>query len=164
MPSTSAKVTTGGVAVLVLAYSVVIAQRILLGVVAASLVVLVGWVLSAGRESGAVRTLTSPYWATAFAVAFGLLAYSVVIARQVLLGVVAASLVLLGAAGVSNLRRRGYSPSLGLARTLVVVVLSFVVMGYALIVAQQILLGLLAVLSLVLVAWVTGPHGPFGGE
>ena len=146
---------------LVLAYSLVIAQQVLLGVVAASLVVLTAWILSGGRGSDVVRSFSSAYWVTAFVVAFALLAYSVVFQRA-LFGVVWASLVLLGAAGVSYLRDRGYSPRMGFGRTLVVVVLSVLVLAYALLVAQQILLGLLAVLCLALVAWVTGSNGPFG--
>ena len=164
MPSRSAKVITGVVAALAFAYSVVIAQQVLLGVVAASLVVLVGWVLTDGRESGAVRSFASPYWVAAFVVAFALLAYSLVIAQRVLFGLVGASLVLLTAAAVSYLRDRGYAPSMGRARTLVVAVLSVVVMAYALVVVQQVLLGLLAVLLLVLVAWLTSPSSPIAGR
>ena len=162
MPSTRAKTVTGVMALLALTYSVVIAQQLLFGVVAASLAVLTGWVLSHGRESDAIRSFASPYWATAFTVAFALLAYSVVFQR-ILFGVVWALLALLAAAGVSYLRRRGYAPSMGRARTLAVVVCSALVLLYALLVAQQVLLGLLAVSLVALAAWVTSPNGPFGG-
>ena len=163
MPSLRAKAVTGLVAVLALAYSLVVAQQILLGVVAASLVVLVGWVLSGGRESGAIRSFASAYWAAAFLAAFALLTYSLVIAQRVLLGLVLTSLVLLGAAALPYLRRRGYSPSMGRGRTLAVAALSVLVMLYALLIAQRVLLGFLAVLLVCLVAWVTSPNGPSGG-
>ena len=160
MPSTSAKAVTGVVALLALTYSLVIAQQVLLGVVAASLVVLVGWILSAGRESGVIRSLTSPYWATAFVVAFALLAYSLVVAQQLLFGLVLASLVLLGATAASYLRDRGYAPSLGRARTAVAGILSVLVLAYSLLIAQQVLLGLFAVLLVWMTVWVTSPNGP----
>ena len=162
MPSTGTKVVTGVVAAVVLAYSLVVAQQVLLGVVAASLVVVVGWVLTAGRESDAVRSLGSPYWVTAFVFAFAVLAYSLVVAQQLLFGFVTASLILLAAAA-SYLGDRGYAPSMGRGRTLAVAALSVLVLAYALLVAQQVLLGLVAVVLVVLVAWVTSPNGPFGG-
>ncbi len=164
MPSTAAKVVTGLVATLAFAYSLVVAQQVLLGVVAASLVVLVGWVLTDGRESGAIRSLGSPYWVTAFALAVAVLAYSLVVAQQFLFGVVTASLILLVAAAASSLRDRGYAPSMGRTRTAVVGVLSVLVLAYALLVAQQVLLGVFAVLLVWVTAWVTGPNGPFGGR
>ena len=163
MPSTGTKVATGAVAAVVLAYSLVIAQQVLLGVVAASLVVLVGWVLTDGRASGAVRSLGSPYWVAAFVLAFALLAYSLVIAQRLLFGVVAASLVLLATAAASYLGDRGYAPSMGRGRTLAAAVVSVLVLAYSLVIVQQVLLGLFAVVLVVLVAWVTSPNGPFGG-
>lgn len=164
MSSTAAKVATGIVAALALAYSLVIAQQVLLGVVAASLIVLVGWVLTDGREAGAVRSLGSPYWVAAFAVAFVVLAYSFVIAQRLLFGVVTAALILLATAAASYLGDRGYAPSMGRARTAVAGVVSVLVLAYALLIAQQVLLGLVAVLLVFLAAWVTSPNGPFGGR
>ena len=163
MSTTVAKVVTGVLAALVFAYSLVIAQQVLLGVVAASLVVLVGWVLTDGRESGAVRSLGSPYWVAAFVLAFVVLAYSLVVAQQLLFGVVTASLVLLATAAASYLGDRGYAPSMGRGRTLAVAVLSVLVMAYSLLIVQQVLLGLIAVVLVVVAAWVTSPNGPFGG-
>ena len=163
MLSLRTKAVTGVVTALVFAYSLLIARQVLLGVVAASLVVLTGWLLSGGRESDVVRSFASAYWVAAFAVALALLAYSVVFQRT-LFGVVWASLVLLGAVGVSYLRDRGYAPSMGFGRTLAVVALSLVVMAYSLLIARQALLGLFAVSLLAAVAWVTSPDGPFGGR
>ena len=164
MPSRAARVVAGVLVALVFTYSLVIAQRVLHGVIAASLIVLTTWLVSYGRESGAVRSLASPHWAAALAVASAILAYSLVIAQQLLFGVVTASLVLLVAAALSYLRDRGYAPSMSRARTLAVATLSTLVLAYALLIAQQILLGLLTVALIALVAWLTSPTGPIAGR
>jgi hypothetical protein len=164
MPSLSSKVVTGAFAAFVLAYSVVVATQLLLGVVAAALVVLTGWLLAYGRESGAIQSFRRPDWAAAFTVAALVVAYSVVVARSVLVGVVVASLVLLVATARAFLADGGYAVSMGRTRTLVVAVLSVLVLGYALLVARELLLGLAAVALIALVAWLTSPEGPVVGR
>ena len=164
MPSTVSNVATGALVALVLAYSLVIADQVLLGVIVSAGLVLTAWLLSYGRESGAIRSLRRPRWAAAFVVAALVLAYSLLVAQNLLLGIAVAVLVFLVAATLSYLADRGYSASLGRTRTFVVVALSVLVLAYALIVARQLLLGLVAVTLLYLVAWVTSPNGPIAGR
>ena len=164
MPSTAAKVVTGVVVALVLAYSLVIANAVLVGVIVSALVALTAWLLSYGRESDAIRSLRRPSWAAASLLAVLVVAYSVVVARNLLVGVGVASLVLLAATARAFLADRGYAPSMGRARTLVVAALSALVLAYALLVARQLLLGLVAVVALYVVAWLTSPTGPVAGR
>lgn len=104
MPSTTWHVLTGTLVVAVLAYSVLLAQHPLLGVVVASLLYLLSWL-----------AVTADV-----------------------------------AVGAAFSRTRG-------ALTVVVALLT---MAYAVLIAQQILLGLFAVVLIVVVSWATSPHGP----
>jgi hypothetical protein len=88
------------------------------------------------------------------------LAYAIVIAGQILLGILAVAFIFGAAFGHAMLRHYGYPVSLGRTRTIVVVVLSVLILGYALVVAGQILLGFIAVFLLYLTAWLTSPTGP----
>jgi hypothetical protein len=100
---------------------------------------------------------------TGFAVA-AVLAYAVVIASQLLLGVVLATAVYHCSWLAAYVRDTGYPRSLGPRRTWLVAVLSAVVFLYAVLVAGQVLLGLLVMAFIALVAWVTSPTGPLAGR
>ena len=87
--------------------------------------------------------------------------YSVVVAGSPLLGVFLAALIYLvawlAATVVPNRDiRSDFSRARGAATGLVAVL----VLAYALLIAGQILLGVLLVLFLVVVSWVTSPRGP----
>lgn len=164
MPSTAWKVATGTLIALVLGYSFVIAGQILLGLVAATLVFLIAWLTSMGRESGAIPQLSQRTFAAASALSFVVLAYSFVIAGQILLGVLAV-VFFFGAAFVhAMLRHHGYPVSLGRTRTILVVVTVVLVMAYSLLVAGQILLGIITSLVVYLTVWLTSPTGPLLGD
>ena len=160
MPSTAWKVATGALIALVLGYAVIIAGSILLGVVAATLVFLVSWLVAYGRESEAIPRLGDRQFAAAAALSFVVLAYAVVIAGQILLGVLAVAFIFGATFGRAMLRHYGYPVSLGRTRTIVVTVLVVGIMLYALVVAGQILLGIVASVLLYLTAWLTSPTGP----
>ncbi|SFL16593.1 hypothetical protein SAMN04487950_2832 [Halogranum rubrum] len=164
MPSTAWKVVTGTVMVLIVGYSFVIAGQILLGLVAATLVFLIAWLTSMGRESGAIPQLSQRTFAAASALSFVVLAYSLVIAGQILLGVLAVVFIFGGAFAHAMLRHHGYPVSLGRTRTILVAVAVVLVMTYSLLVAGQILLGIIASLLLSLTAWLTSPTGPLLGD
>jgi hypothetical protein len=90
-------------------------------------------------------------------------AYSVLFAGQLLLGVLVAALVYLIVwlfAEVDLDTRGAFSAGRAVATATVVVL----VIAYALLLAGQILLGLLAAATVFVVAWVTSPTGPFAGE
>lgn len=160
MPSTAWKVATGTLIALVLGYAVVIAGSVLLGVVAATLVFLVAWLFAHGRESEAIPRLSDRQFAAAVALSFVVLAYSLVIAGQILLGVLAVVCIFGGTFGYAMLTHHGYPVSLGRTRTIVVVVLVVLLMGYSLLIAGQVLLGVIASLLLYLTVWLTSPTGP----
>jgi len=87
--------------------------------------------------------------------------YAVVVAGSPLLGVFLASLVYLVAwvaavVAVNRNFRSDFSRARGLATGLAAVL----VIAYSLLIAGQILLGVLLVLFLVVVSWVTSPRGP----
>jgi uncharacterized membrane protein YhdT len=92
------------------------------------------------------------------------IAYSVLLAGQLLLGVFVATLIYLVVwlfAEFGRLDTRGaFSASRAVATATVVVL----VVAYALLIAGQVLLGLLAAATVFVVAWVTSPTGPFAGE
>ncbi|MDG5774843.1 hypothetical protein VB773_15275 [Haloarculaceae archaeon H-GB2-1] len=83
--------------------------------------------------------------------------YAVVIAQQVLLGILAGTFVYLLAWLVSVLDTGG---TVGSTRALLTAVISLLVIAYALLIVQQILLGVVVVLFVVLVSWLTSPRGP----
>ncbi|EJN61306.1 hypothetical protein [Halogranum rubrum] len=160
MPSTAWKVATGTLIALVLGYAVVIASSILLGVVAATLVFLLSWLVAYARESEAVPQLSDRAFAAASALSFVVLAYSLVVAGQILFGVLAVVFIFGGAFAHAMLRHHGYPVSLGRTRTILVAVAVVLVMTYSLLVAGQILLGVIASVLLSLTAWLTSPTGP----
>ncbi|SEO81237.1 hypothetical protein SAMN04487948_105282 [Halogranum amylolyticum] len=164
MPSTAWKVATGTVITLVLAYAVVVAGQILLGVVAATLVFLVSWLVAYARESDAIPPLGNRRLALTSGLSVVVLAYSFLVAGQILLGLLAVVAIFAVAYGHSILTRYGYPASLGRTRTIVVVVLSVLILVYALVVAGQILLGFIAVFLLYVTAWLTSPTGPLLNE
>lgn len=118
-----------------------------------------------GRSADDPPTTASTTWRVLTGLAvLSVLGYAVVIAGQLLLGTIAAALVYLCSWLVATLRDRGYSVSVGTRRMRLVALFSPLVMLYALLVAGQILLGVLAVAVLFLVAWVTSPEGPLASR
>lgn len=106
-------------------------------------------------------TTDSKRWKLATGVAVAaVLAYFVVIAQGLLVGTLLAAAVYLISWLAAYVADNGYPYSLGPRRTWVLAVLSLFVLLYALLVAGEILLGLLTVALLALVAWVTSPTGP----
>lgn len=88
-------------------------------------------------------------------------AYFVVVAQQVLVGVLLAALVygtgwIAAVLAGSNRSLSHFTPR----RAIATAVVSAAILLYALLVAAQILLGLLVVAVVVLVSWVTSPRGP----
>jgi hypothetical protein len=164
MPSTAWKVVTGLLMTLVLGYAVVVAGQILLGVVATTVVFLVAWLLAYASESDAVPALGKRRLGLASGLSVFVLAYSLVVARQLLLGVLAVVAIFGVVFGHAILVHHGYPGSLGRTRTIAVGALVVLVMLYALVVAGQILLGVVASLLLCLTAWLTSPTGPLSED
>ncbi|MFC4358873.1 hypothetical protein ACFO0N_13065 [Halobium salinum] len=110
-------------------------------------------------------TTQSKNWKIATAVAvLAVLAYAVVVASQLLLGAILATAVYLVSWLAAYVKDNGYPRSLGPRRTWLVAVLSTLVFLYAIVIAGQVLLGLLAVALIALVAWVTSPTGPLASR
>jgi len=87
--------------------------------------------------------------------------YSVVVAASPLLGVFLAALIYL-VAWVATVvaANRSFRSDFSRARGVATAVLAVLVVLYSLLIAGQILLGVLLVLFLVVVSWVTSPRGP----
>lgn len=155
MPST-ARIVAGVLAAAVLVYSVVIAQQLLLGVLAASVVVLLG-VLVDGRLDSVRPARTTPGVVLVVVVCTLVLAYSLLIVQSILLGLLVAAAV--WALGILVRRAGGRGrlveavPVTHLAAGLVA---AGAVLAYALVIAQQLLLGVLAAVALLGAAVATG--------
>jgi hypothetical protein len=155
MPSTT-RVVAGVLAAATLAYSVVVAQRVLLGVLLASVVVLLG-VLADGRLDSLRPARTTPGVVLVVALCALVLAYSLLIVQSFLFGLVVAAAV--WASGVLVRHAGGRDalveavPGLHLAAGLLA---AGVVLAYTLVVAQQVLLGVLAGVEVLGAAVATG--------
>lgn len=87
--------------------------------------------------------------------------YAVVIASQLLLGLLLGALVyLVGWLLVHATPTAGFGDAFSTPRAVATGAVIVVVLGYSLFIAGQILLGLLTAIVLFLVAWVTSPTGP----
>lgn len=160
MSSIDWRLPTGLAVLLVSAYALVIAGNILLGVVGATLVFLVGWLLGHAGESDAIPTLGRRREAVASVVTLVALAYGVVFGQTIWVGVFVGILAFGVAFLHAAIAQSQYSPSLGRNRKIAVSVLSLLVMAYALLIVGQLLVGLVAVGLLWLAAWLTSPGGP----
>lgn len=94
-----------------------------------------------------------------FIACFAVVAYATLFARQFLLGLFIACLLYLVGWLVVQVADAG-TGSMGRGRTVVAVVLALVALAYALLIAQQVLLGVVVALTILLVAWATRPDGP----
>ncbi|MFB6171323.1 MAG: hypothetical protein ABEJ23_02235 [Haloarculaceae archaeon] len=94
------------------------------------------------------------------AVVVAIVAYSIVLQQQPLFGVFAASLFYLVAWLTTRASAGGALAGTSRIRVAVAGGLALLALAYSLFVAQQILLGLLVALTVLLVAWATAPGGP----
>jgi hypothetical protein len=100
-------------------------------------------------------------WRVAGAVvAVAALVYALVIAGQILLGVVAAGLVYGTALLVSVTSPDGVVADMGRTRAAVTALVAVGVVAYAVVIASTLLLGLLAAFLVFLGSWLTAPNGP----
>lgn len=105
--------------------------------------------------------MPSPRWRVAGSLlAVLVLAYSVVIAGDVLLGVLAAGLVYLLCWLVALVSPERVLADMGSTRAGVALVIAVLVLAYAFVIATQILLGVVVATVVVFVAWLTAPNGP----
>lgn len=88
------------------------------------------------------------------------LVYALVIAGQILLGVIAAGLVYGTAVLVSVASPDGVVADMGEARAAATGLLAVGITAYALVVASNLLLGLFAAVLVFLGSWLTAPNGP----
>lgn len=106
---------------------------------------------------------TARRWRTVGAVVAVLaLVYALLIAGQILLGVIAAGLVYGTALLVSVASPDGVVADMGEARAAVTGLVCAGVVGYALVIAGTLLLGLFAAVLVFLGSWLTAPNGPLG--
>lgn len=93
-----------------------------------------------------------------------IVAYFVVVQRP-LYGVLAGALVYVTVWSLGKLGRPALlTDAFDTGRATATATVVLVVIGYALLVANQLLLGVLAAGTVLLVAWMTSPTGPFAGR
>jgi len=88
------------------------------------------------------------------------LGYAVVVAGNVLLGVFLAAAVYLLAWLIDRLSPGHPLDDMSRERTLAAGALALVVVAYAVLIAANVLLGVVVAVTVVIVAWVTSPYGP----
>jgi hypothetical protein len=160
MPSLPWKVGTGLVALAVLLYMVVVAGSVFPGLLATLAVVIAGYLLSALAEEGYPPELGQKGTLLAIFLTVAIIGYSVIIAAQILLGVILASLVVASMYLVGYVHLHGYPDSLGRTRSLATALAVTLVLLYSVFVGGNLLLGIVASLLIGLTAWLTSPTGP----
>jgi hypothetical protein len=113
--------------------------------------------------SGITATMPSPkrIWRTGGAVvAVAVLVYALVIAGQILLGVIVAGVVYGTAFLVPVVSPDGVVADMGELRAVVTGLVCAGIVGYALVVAGTLLLGLAAAALVFVASWLTAPNGP----
>jgi len=94
MPSTAPRTAALALAVAIAGYSILVANRVLLGLLLAAIVYLVGWLIGRLSSGSPLDDMTPLRIGIAGGIAAFALAYAVVIAASVLLGVLAAGSVI----------------------------------------------------------------------
>lgn len=94
------------------------------------------------------------------ALALAIVAYATVFQQQLLLGLFVACLFYLVAWLTTQFRDAEVLAGVGRARIAVAVVLALLSLVYSLLVVQQILLGVIVSLTVLVVTWATSPGGP----
>lgn len=162
MPSHAWNTVTGVVAVALLAYSVVIAGNVFAGVVGVLVVVLSSLTLHAvvGDADGYPSELGRTGTLVGLFLSVLVVGYSVLVAGEILLGVLAVPLVFGCLWAVAYVHSHGYPASLGRTRTLATGLAIAVTLLYSVLVAGSLLLGIIVGLLIGLTAWLTSPTGP----
>ncbi|WP_049936181.1 hypothetical protein [Haloplanus natans] len=105
--------------------------------------------------------MPSTYWERVGVVLAALvLGYAVVVAQNVLIGVLLAAVVYLLAWLMHRLSPGRPLDNMSRERTVVAGVISLVAVAYSVLIAANVLLGVVVAAVVVFVAWVTSPRGP----